>query len=642
MCGIAGFYGPWEQDLLHAMNSAQRHRGPDGEGVFHEAGVGLAHVRLSILDLSSAADQPMQSRNGRWVLSYNGEIYNFRELRDELESQGSVFESTGDTEVLLQGLMRWGDDFLSRLNGIFAFALWDRESKKMLLARDQLGVKPLYYSQLSSGLVFASEIKAQLACRDIPRDLDPIAVDQYVAHLWSPGDRTMLSKVKKLQPGEALWIADGHIERRWFYYDIPYGSPLRTESEASLVDELRNAVEQAVRRQMVSDVPIGAFLSGGVDSSAVVAMMCRHTEPSELPCYSIGFRGEEIEGSSADLPFARKVARKLGVDLRPIIIEPDAISNLQRMLYHLDEPQADPAPVNALLIAEQARRDNLKVLLSGTGGDDLFSGYRRHLALRGEKYWTWLPCSVRRRLANVARSVSNGKLNFGLADKTVVRRLLKAFAYADRDAQRRLTSYFLWSTEGLRTALYSADLKQSLAHHQVEQTLLDTLARLPDTIDPLDQMLYLETKHFLADHNLNYMDKTGMAAGIEVRVPLIDRELVRLAAETPASIKIKAGVTKAHFKKAMQPLLPAEVVYRSKTGFGAPLRSWLRHELKHLVDELLSDAVLRERGLFDPVAVGQLVQKDRKGQVDGAHTIFSLMCIELWCRIFTDHEVPQY
>jgi asparagine synthase (glutamine-hydrolysing) len=448
--------------------------------------------------------------------------------------------------------------------------------------------------------------------------------------------------VKKLQPGEALWVADGQIERRWFYYDIPYGGAPRAESEATLVDELRVAVEQAVNRQMVSDVPIGAFLSGGVDSSAVVAMMCRHTEPSELPCYSIGFRGEEIEGSSADLPFARKVASKLGVDLRPIVIEPDAISNLQRMLYHLDEPQADPAPINALLIAEHARRDNLKVLLSGTGGDDLFSGYRRHLALRSEKYWSWLPGGVRRRLANVARSVSSGNVNLGWADKTLMRRLLKVFAYADRDAQRRLTSYFLWSTEGLRTALYSADLKESLVHHQVEQTLLDTLARLPETTDPLNRMLYLEKKHFLADHNLNYMDKTGMAAGIEVRVPLVDLELVKLAAETPPSIKLKAGVTKAHFKKAMLPLLPAEVVYRSKTGFGAPLRSWLRHELKYLVDELLSEVALRERGLFDPVAVGKLVEKDRNGQVDGAHTIFALMCIELWCRIFTDHEVPQY
>ncbi|MBB4634514.1 asparagine synthase (glutamine-hydrolyzing) [Longimicrobium terrae] len=667
MCGIAGFCGRFDPDVLGGMISCVAHRGPDGEGrrILEPGGerrrVGLAHRRLSIIDLSDDGAQPMgvtcdrcgsdaragNPHAGLW-LTYNGEIYNFPELRRDLESRGHRFHSRTDSEVLLHLYADEGPAMLERLNGIFALALYDgRPSGQrggmrpgdVLVARDGLGVKPLYYAQVADGLLFGSEIKSLLATGLVSRDLDPAAIHYHLAYLWAPAPTTILSGVRKLRPGFALIVRDGAIEREWCHYDLPYGRERMGGTEEEVARDLAREVEAAVDRQMVADVPVGAFLSGGLDSSAVVAMM-RRVRPDYRPrCYSIGFRGDgEVEGNPADLPYARRVAKHLDVDLCVLEIEADAIGHLERMLYQLDEPQADPAPINALLIAERARADGTKVLLSGAGGDDLFSGYRRHYALRMERAWSWLPGPVRGGLAAGARWAAEGGM--GMMDRPAARRAAKAFAYADLDTDRRMASYFWWSGEAVRRELYTPAFAAATRHLDTAAPLVETLARIPGERDPLNRMLYLEAKHFLADHNLNYTDKTGMSAGVETRVPLLDRELIDFATRIPPEMKQRGRVGKSIFKKSMEPFLPHDVIYRPKTGFGAPLRGWLHGELRDMRDDTLSAASLSRRGWFEPAAVARLLERDRRGEVDAAYTIFSLMCIELWCRMFVDAPLP--
>ena len=635
MCGIAGYSGRFEPGLLSRMGHILAHRGPDDEGEWSDskAGVGLANRRLSIIDLSAEGRQPMTNEDGTLHLVYNGEIYNYRELREELLAKGHQFKSQSDTEVLVHLYEEDGPGMLSRLNGIFAVALWDTARRRLLLARDGVGVKPLYYVETTSGLIFASELKALLLSPEVSRELDPVAIHHHLAYLWAPAPRTMLKGVRKLSPGHALLVQDGRVAREWAYYDLPYDGGRLPGGEAEIVAELRVKLEEAVDRQMVSDVPVGAMLSGGLDSSAVVALM-RRVRPDFKPrCYTIGFEGDaDMEGSPQDLPYARRVADHLGIDLCPIVVKPDIIGNLERMLYHLDEPQADPAPINSMLIAEQARRDGIKVLLSGTGGDDLFSGYRRHWALGAERSWSWLPLLVRQGLMSWAnRRSGNG---------VWLRRLRRALAYADLSPEDRMLTYFYWTGEQVRRGLYSGDLSEVLNSVDTAEPLRATLGNISNVeSDRLNQMLYLEGKHFLPDHNLNYLDKAGMASGVEIRVPLLDLNLIDFAVRIPPKMKRRGATGKYVLRKAMEAYLPRAVIDRSKTGFGAPMRRWLRHELREVVDEVLSKRALESRGLFRPQAVQALLESDRQGRVDAAYTIFALVCIELWCRIFVDRPL---
>jgi len=656
MCGIAGFQGDFSATLLQGMTESLAHRGPDGKGTAllqadGQPPTGFGHRRLAIIDLSEAGLQPMtvsQDAPGGMqtglTLIFNGEIYNYRELRAELTAAGHVFRTATDSEVLLHLYERDGLGMLTRLNGIFAFALHDARPLgrpagvacgSLFLARDQLGVKPLYYAQMTRGFLFASEIKALLRERALSREINPAAVHYSLAYLWTPAPQTILAGVFKLEPGFGLLVSGGRVMRKWCYYDLPYDGTSARLNFSDAAVALAGEVSAAVRRQLVADVPVGAYLSGGLDSSAVVAMM-RLAQPTRpITCFTVNFPAEvDLEGSPADLPYARQVAHHLAVDLVEVTIEPDAINRLPEMVGLLDEPQADPAPINAWLIAERARAMGIPVLLSGAGGDDLFGGYRRHLALHFERLWMWLPQSMRRQIQTIAQSAANGR---GIGQsRHAVRRLSKMFSYAGEDADRRLISYFWWSTECLRRSLYSAEFGSQVDSVDTAEPLLRSLARIPAETDPLQRMLYLEAKHFLADHNLNYTDRAGMAAGVEVRVPLLDLDVVRFATHLPSSFKQRGRTGKAVFKRAMEPYLPREVVYRPKTGFGAPLRRWLRQELRHVVDETLDETAVQRRGIFDPEAVQQLLRADRAGAVDAGYTIFALMCLELWFRRFVD------
>jgi asparagine synthase (glutamine-hydrolysing) len=610
------------------------HRGPDDSGVFCDplVRVGMAHVRLSIIDLSPLGHQPMVDASGSVVIVFNGEIYNFRELRAQLELAGHGFRGHSDTEVLLVLYQEHGEAMLSLLNGIFAFAIYSRAEQTIFLACDAMGVKPLYFTEDRYGFAFASELKGLVALADVAESLDIPAVYRTLGFLWSPGGATPFKGVSRMGPGEALRVKAGRVTRRWHWSRSAWvDAPLVLDADEA-IGRVQAGLRTAVHRQMVADVPVGAFLSGGLDSSAVVAM-AREVSPN-IDCFTINTGEVRDAGVTDDLPYARQVAEHLGVKLHEIQVDSSRMAaDLERMVVQLDEPLADPAPLNVLYISQLARQHGVKVLLSGAGGDDLFTGYRRHRALMLERYWAWLPAPVRQGLCNASSHLGQGG--------AIGRRLAKAFAHAGLPADKRLAGYFLWADPARVLGLFAAEHRTALASEVMTGPLDDYLCTLPTGLPSLQRMLALEQRFFLADHNLLYTDKMSMAVGVEVRVPFLDNDLVRLANALPPELKQRGAEGKWVLKKAMEPYLPRNVIYRPKTGFGAPLRHWLRHELREWVGDMLSAETLRRRGLFDPKAVAALVADDQAGRVDAAYTILGLVCIEIWCREYMDKRLAK-
>jgi asparagine synthase (glutamine-hydrolysing) len=574
------------------------------------------------------------------ALIFNGELYNFRELRAELEAEGYVFRSASDTEVLLalylklrhKGDQKHGSDviaaMLRKINGIFAFSLWDRVTQALLLARDAFGVKPLYFRHTEDGLYFSSESKA---LHFAPSTLDRASLDRYLTFLWTPGEGTPATEVRKLGPGEAMWIAQGEIREHFKWYHLPVFHQLAGSatymSEAQLIRGTEKQLRQAVHRQLVADVPVGAFLSGGLDSSSVVAF-ARERNP-DFRCFTIEVRGTGDEGFSEDLPYARRVAAHLEVPLEVVQVDAARMAvALEEMVWQLDEPLADPAPLNVLYISRLAREQGIKVLLSGAGGDDLFTGYRRHLALRSERFWSWLPRHLRIQLRHLTGQLPVSS-SFG-------RRLRKAFSGAHLDGDARLVHYFRWIERSDLRALYTPAFRAALGQAQAEDPMLAFLAELPKGTSPLERMLALEQRFFLTDHNLTYTDKMSMAAGVEVRVPFLDLDLVDFAARIPSQYKQHGREGKWVLKKAMEPYLPHDVIYRPKSGFGAPLRRWFRVELRDWLADVLSPERLQSRGLFEAQAVQRLIADNASGRLDASYTLLSLACIEIWCSHFID------
>ncbi|MHC4872181.1 MAG: asparagine synthase (glutamine-hydrolyzing) [Planctomycetota bacterium] len=630
MCGIAGFWGKdFSPELLGRMGAKISHRGPDDSGTWfsHEYNAGFAHQRLSIIDLSESGKQPMTDSAEKAVITYNGEIYNYRELKEDLASKGYKFNSSSDTEVILNLYLEYGKNFLAKLNGIFSFALFDFSKKEMLLARDGLGVKPLYYSTENNELIFASEIKALTEHKGLSKDININAVKNYITYLYSPAPETILKSVNKLEPGTALLLKDKTISEKWHFYDLPYNEAEKnlTSSPEELAEMLAENLKKAVTRQLVADVPVGAFLSGGLDSSAIAAFAKESI--SDLKCFTIDFEcnSKGWEGFVRDFPYAEKVAEKLAVDLHKITVGPDIANKVKDMVYQLDEPVADPASLNVLFISQLARENNIKVLLSGTGGDDIFTGYRRHYALQNEKYWQWLPVSFRKGISSLSGVFPSGN-SFG-------RRIKKAFAYAGENTDKRIAGYFRWFDTYKIEKLFCNNVKDSAAGYQDP---LPEFIKDSRNMSSLDKMLYLEAKGFLCEQNLLYTDKMSMAAGVEVRVPFLDPELISFAATIPDNLKQNGSCSKWLFKKAMEPYLPHEVIYRPKTGFGVPLRHWLHNDLQNDVDNLLSQESIENRGIFDYQEINSLIIDDRAGKEDYTYTIFTLMCIETWMRKFID------
>jgi asparagine synthase (glutamine-hydrolysing) len=629
MCGIVGVFGG-DFSTIENANSAISHRGPDDCGIYTNKSlkVGLGHRRLSIIDTSSFGHQPMSSDDGKVILVFNGEIYNYKELRSDLKGKGFVFQGESDTEVLLNLYRSEGIKMLTKLNGIFAFAIFDISLKSLFVARDALGVKPLYYSTKGNVFSFASEIKALLKLSSGHNELDVESINRYLSFLWCPGDGTPLKSVKKLLPGEAVIVKNGNIVDKWLWYKLPiFNKVKKSLNKEQAISGVTDHLRQAVHRQMVADVPLGAFLSGGLDSSAVVAF-AKEVNP-DVRCFTIKTKGKQDKGVVDDLPYAKRVAKYLNVSLEVVSIDAHKMAgDLESMIIQLDEPLADPAALNVLYISQLAREQGIKVLLSGAGSDDLFTGYRRHYAIQLERYWGWLPAGIRKELTRVTKNLN--------VNNPIQRRIAKMFNSAGLNSTDRLINYFRWSNDSILQSLYSPEFRQQLAGSNSNQIMQDFIEPILVNSSSLDQMLALEQRFFLADHNLNYTDKMSMAAGVETRVPFLDLDLVNFAARIPDKFKQKGGTGKWVLKKAMEAYLPKEVIYRPKTGFGAPLRTWIKHDLRELLRDILSPDSLNKRGLFSAQAVQQLILDNDTNKVDASYTLFSLLCIEIWCRHYID------
>ncbi len=633
MCGIGGFLGNYGKPLLERMVGVLHHRGPDDRGVLYrpDLELGFCHTRLAIIDLSSAGHQPYVDEQGRAALVFNGEIYNYRELRLALEQRGETFYSDSDTEVLLKAYLVFGPSFLERLNGIFAFAIYDYSQRRLTLGRDHFGVKPLYYARTRNGFVFASEMKGLFVVPDVSRDLDFEAVRSHLIFLWAPGEQTVARSVRKLEPGTLLQVTAGGVVQKQHYFHPPSGLEQASMPVGEAIESVREALSRAVARQMVADVEVGAFLSGGLDSSAVVALARGHMDGRKMRCFTLGYSGRDAKsaGITLDLPYARKVAKALDVELSVAEVGADIVDRVPEMIFHLEEPMGDPAALGTFIIAELARERGLKVMLSGMGGDEVFAGYRRHAALMLEAYWQWLPRIARLGLRSASRS-----LRYRGA---YTRRIRKAFEYADRSGELRLMSYMFWMNPDLvNDTLTSHAVAQSEGESGIAAMREGLLRDCPRPSSRIDQALYLDQRHFLADHNLIYTDKMAMATGVEVRVPFLDRDLVATAARIPSKFKQRRHVGKWVLKKAVEPYVPAEAIYRSKTGFGLPLRAWLVGPMREMVHDYLSPRRIRHRGIFDPGSVQRMLADNERGVVDAAFPIFTVLCMELWCETFQD------
>lgn len=625
MCGIVGVAALQGQPVPSLERAVEKiaHRGPDGKGIYSTGQVILGHTRLAILDPSDAGAQPMVSHNGKFAMVYNGEIYNFAELRDELSGRGVVFRGHSDSEVLLEGYAHFGVDVLKWLNGIFAFAIVNIENQDLFVARDHLGIKPLYWAEGAFGFAFASEIKALVCAVPISKEIDRVTAEQHLTYIWSPGERTMFKEVKKLEPGTAIIVRDGRIARRISYWDAPQYRPRFDWTKADCTASLAQCVSGAVERQMVSDVPVGAFLSGGLDSTAIVAS-ARAIDPN-ISCFTMAISGGMQGEMTDDLKYARIAAKSLDVRLTEIEIKPsDILSNIESMIQSLDEPLADPACLNLKFMAAAARESGIKVLLSGTGGDDLFSGYRRHVASRYNRFWDYIPARLR---AGVSNAVSGTKQN-----SSRVRQVAKILRDIGRDRNSRIASLFAWcSPETARGLMLTSDMDDERAFNLL-LSYIENLGDMPD----LEKCLALDRRYFLADHNLTYTDKMGMAVGTEIRVPLLDLEVVKFAATIPADWKFAGGEAKGLFKQSQIGRVPSEILNRPKSGFGVPLRSWINAELRPMAMDLLSSETVRRRGLFDANELARLFSQNEAGKIDATYTLFSAMCIELWCQSFVD------
>jgi asparagine synthase (glutamine-hydrolysing) len=614
-----------------------QHRGPDGAGVWfdHAARVGLGHRRLSIIDLSDAARQPMCNEDGTVQVSFNGEIYNFQDLREPLERKGHRFRSHSDTEVLVHLYEERGVDMLQELNGMFAFAIWDARKRQLLLARDHVGVKPLYYWVDRERIYFASEIKALLRVPEIPNELNVAAVPDYLAFLWAPGGETLLRGIQKLEPGHFLLWRDGQVQvKPWF--SLHY-EPDTSVSEAEWIERVHDTFVRTTRRQMVSDVPLGAFLSGGLDSSSIVASMREAFPDREITCYTVRFDQNDMarDQGADDYPYARRVAEILDVKLKGVLLKPNVIRLLPKMIWHLDEPDADPAIFPSYLICKLAREDGTTVLLSGTGGDEVFFGYRSHVAYRTYEQFRWLARFPGGPALTAAVAASTALLG---AQNRTARRLRKFQKGLDQSALERHLALSEWSSVPVRDELLRPDVMAAYPGVRQEPACMRKYYESFSGTGELNRHSHLLIQTFLAAHNFLYTDKTSMAVSVETRVPFMDVELMRLAARIPEEHKLRGTTTKYVLKKAMERYLPPSILYRSKTGFGAPLRQWIAEDLHGPIEVLLGRKRVEERGLFDAGVVERVLRENERDEADHAYLIYALLTLELWLQTYVDRR----
>jgi len=577
------------------------------------------------------------STDGSVAVVFNGEIYNYRELRKRLQAEGHRFRTDTDTEVLLAAFELWGEGCLKHLNGMFAFAVWDEKDRRLTLVRDRMGIKPLYWTQTQGengpSFIFASEIKAILATGLAHREIDPEAFYQYLTFLWTPDPYTLFRGIHKLPPAHILtWCDDKVTVSEW--WDVSFDEIEEGHDETWWRDRVLSTLDRAVDLEMVADVPLGSFLSGGVDSSSIVAIMKNHSEGRRVSTYTIGIEPEDLHYDIIpdDVGWARSVGKLLDTDYHELMLKSDVAELLPKLVYHMDEPVADPAVITSYLVS-RAARETLTVLLSGVGGDEVFAGYPRQLAMKIASALDPVPRLFRTPLMKLVSDILPG----GLPGRfTAPLRNAKKFARsAALDFEDRYMGYGTYFTDEAKQGLYSDRMVEETRGMDAYKEHRRYFARVENAA-PLNRLLYVDMKTFLPCLNLSYTDKTSMAANLEVRVPFLNVEMVELAARMPPDLKLRGFKRKYILKRAAEQLLPRDVVWRKKAGFGAPIRAWLRGPLKPLVSELLSKQQVKRRGLFRPEAVSRIVESNLSGREDYSLQVFQLLTLELWQRTFID------
>ena len=628
MCGIAGIVGDPDPDLLSAMARIMAHRGPDDEGVWHDSTAGLASRRLKVIDLVGG-HQPISNEDGSCWLVFNGEIYNHRELRRRLESKGHRFSSQSDSEVIVHLYEEEGEECLEQLEGMFGLAIWDRPKRQLLLARDPLGIKPLYYRQEGDRLWFASEAKALHLEPSYRSDLDPAALAAFLSLLYIPSPQTAFKGIKKLRPGEALTFRNG-LARLHRFWRPPISDPCISEPREAAARVLQ-ALEESVERHLVSDVPLGVFLSSGIDSSCIVALM-RRVSSGTIRTFTLDFEEEsfsEAEGAGA-------VARHFGTEHHVFTVKPDVATILPKLAWQLDEPLADSSLIITHLISTLARKQ-VTVALSGIGGDELFAGYPRYLGMRlGTTYDRLLPRALRGWLGRLSSRLPDSTRSDNPAGR--LRRFLSSGLLEPEDRYLDWIS-FLSEVELRELVPDLPDGLDPLASHR--EYLATNLSRGGSGPDMLAAASLLDLATYLPDDLLMLGDKMSMASSLELRVPFCDRRLVETVLSIDPRLRSSSVRLKPLLKRVMQSVLPAEFLTKPKRGFSVPLGSWLRGPLAELTADMLSESRLRRRGLLDPKSVASLLAEHRTGERDHADRLFAFLMLELWLEAYQSDPRPQ-
>ena len=632
MCGIYGILSFSEgqaghPDVLDLMGKVMVHRGPDDYGEYVGSGVMLGMRRLAIIDVAGG-HQPIPNETKTLWTVCNGEIYNFRELRRELSRHGHTFSTRSDSEVVVHAHEQYGDDFVSHLDGMYGFALWDTNRRRLLIGRDRLGIKPLYYFNDGFRLIFASEIKSILAVPGVSAELDPIALKEYLTLGYTPAPYSIFRGIQKLPPASMLICENGRCEIRtyWQFPDKIDHSMNEREWSETVVD----AFEAAVVSQMVSDVPLGAFLSGGIDSSSVVALMAKNSS-QPVKTYSIGFEDSEGGQFYNELPYARRIAELFGTDHKEILVRPDVASLLPHLLWHMDEPMADAAFITTYLVAEFARRD-VTVILSGVGGDELFGGYRRYLGEYYGEYYNRLPHWIRRHVLTPMAHLLPSDRHSPILNLS---RYARSFMLSNElSFEERYRTYVQVFNQMQRSRL----LQESGGS---DMDTLGTVLAGSKNSDALRRLMQVDLSTQLPDDLLLLTDKMTMAVSLECRVPILDQRLVELSARMPSRYKIQGRQLKHILKVAFKGILPSDILHRKKRGFGAPMGAWVKGALSPLLRCVLSKESIQRRGIFDSDEVERTIALHEANKEDHTDHLLALMNFEIWSRMYLDGRQPE-
>lgn len=623
MCGIAGFISREDSNAaeresrLDAMCKVITHRGPDEQGMTVRGRAALGMRRLSIIDLAGG-QQPIFNEDDSIFIVFNGEIYNFLELREDLIKRGYKFKTHSDTETILHAYEEYGENCVDYLRGMFAFAIWNKRDESLFIARDRVGKKPLFYSLVNGNFIFGSELKVLLEHGEISREIDYAALDSYLTFSYVPEEFCIFKDVQKLLPGHLLIFKNGKIETRK-YWDFNYIKPVEIRSEAEYIEELRAQITEAVKIRLISEVPLGAFLSGGVDSSSIVGIMA---QLSDIPVktFSIGFN----EDSFNELKYARVAAKHFNTEHHEFVVTPDLVEIVDDLVWHFDEPFADSSALPTYMVSKMAR-DFVTVVLSGDGGDELFAGYTRYVIDKKRSGFANLPSFVRKSVQAVSEQLPHGAKG-------------KNYLYnASLDSIDRYIDSVSHFNKLRRKSLYANDFLANLnGSFGTAENIFQAFAESVETGNPIDNLLYLDSKTYLPSDILVKVDRMTMATSLEARGPLLDHKLIEYVVGMPTELKLKGLETKYIFKKAMEGIVPNEILYREKQGFGVPINEWINSQLKTRIHDTLSDSKTIQRGYFDKKYIETILDEHHRNRRDHSHSLWILWMLELWHREFVD------